>query len=340
MPLPAVRMALRFSCFSLGVYFCDRRPLGVGMTGRCCMSSRPSHPTPSFVARLSAVFAVLRPHYWAKNGLVALPLVAAQRADEPALVWAVVRAMVAMCCVASLGYLANDWWDREDDHRHPLKTRRPMMADPLSLFGSALIGLSLVILLGFCVWQLPIPVVAVLALYLSVSLLYSWRLKHLFLVDVAVLVLLFEVRLWVGALAVAVPVSPWLLAFSFGFFLSLALLKRVAALSALSVLGCDREPGRPYRLPHQPLLRRGGRLAGLFALVILGTYLPSAKAAAMYARPWALVPVLGLLTFWLLRLWRLAEAGHIVNDPVQFALRDRLSYGLLILIGCCWWWAR
>lgn len=340
MPSAAVRMAYRFSCFLFFVNFFDRRLLAVGLTGRCCMSSRFPNQTRFTASWPPAIGFALRPHYWAKNLLVALPLVAAQRAHEPALLRSVALAMVAMCCVASLGYLVNDWCDREDDRRHPLKSQRPLIGVALPIGWLFLLVLTLGMLLGLCVWQLPAPVMIALVVYFVVSLLYSWRLKHLFLVDVALLVLLFELRLWVGALAVALPVSPWLLAFSFGFFLNLALLKRVAALAALSPLGCEAEPGRPYRLSHQPFLHRCGRFAGVLALLVLFAYLGSAKAAALYTQPWLLMPVVALLAFWLWRLWRLADAGKIAMDPVQFALRDWLSYGLLILIGFFWWLAR
>lgn len=304
------------------------------------MSSRLANPSRSLTASLMAAIAALRPHYWTKNTLVFLPLLAAHRAAEPALLRAVAQATVALCCVASLGYLVNDYWDRADDRRHPLKTERRALDDRVTRTLLALIVLMLVIVAHLCLSPLPRSLSVVLGGYLLVSLLYSWRLKQWIWVDVVVLVLLFELRLWVGALAVAIPLSPWLLVFSLWFFLSLALLKRVAALTALSALGCDHEPGRPYQVSHLPLLRRLGRPAGLAALLVAAAYLASSKAAALYTRPWLLAPVLVLLALWLLRLWRLADAGTIRLDPVQFALRDQLSYGLLVLIGGFWWLAR
>jgi hypothetical protein len=51
-------------------------------------------------------------------------------------------------------------------------------------------------------------------------------------------------------------------------------------------------------------------------------------------RLWLIVP---LLIYWLFRIWLLASRGELDQDPVVFALRDRVSLALgffLVVIGC------
>jgi len=79
---------------------------------------------------------------------------------------------------------------------------------------------------------LPAPFRAGLAAYVAVAFAYSLWLKAFVLVDVFTLAGLYAVRILAGAAAIAVPVSHWLLVFSLFMFLSLALAKRYAELSA------------------------------------------------------------------------------------------------------------
>ena len=67
--------------------------------------------SPSRPSRLKAFFRALRPHQWAKNGLVIVPLLAAHHANNPPSVLAAVIAVVAFCLCASSVYVLNDLLD-------------------------------------------------------------------------------------------------------------------------------------------------------------------------------------------------------------------------------------
>ncbi|CAM2007841.1 UbiA family prenyltransferase [Acanthopleuribacter pedis] len=288
--------------------------------------------------RLVAVWMLSRPHQWSKNLLVLVPLLTAHRIAEPGLLPRGLAAFAAFCCCASLGYVVNDWRDIAHDRRHPRKKDRPFAAglEPMPLVLWLLPSLALGALLVAA--PLGLAVGSALAVYTLVSLGYSLVFKRVTGLDILVLALLYTSRLWVGGLATATPVSPWLLTFALGFFASLASAKRVTALTKAAARGESGLPGRPYRVANRRLLIAAGVLSGVFAMLVLVFYVESATVAALYTRPAALWPVFCVVLLWLVRLWWLAVRGRLDWDPVLFALRDPLSYGLLLLgaLGVTW----
>ena len=104
----------------------------------------------------------------------------------------------------------------------PLGAATPTHAATFEGLGDLLGGSFLV-----AVTWLPLSCVILLCVYGVSSVLYSSILKRLVIVDVLVLAGLYIVRIMAGGVAVAVPVSPWLLAFSGFLFLSLAFVKRL-----------------------------------------------------------------------------------------------------------------
>jgi 4-hydroxybenzoate polyprenyltransferase len=52
----------------------------------------------------------------------------------------------------------------------------------------------------------------------------------------------------------------------------------------------------------------------------------------LYAHPDLLWVGLPVILYWLSRVWLLANRGEVHDDPVVFALRDRVSYLVLALL--------
>jgi decaprenyl-phosphate phosphoribosyltransferase len=145
-----------------------------------------------------------------KNVLVfAAPGAAGVLDDRPALGRAVLM-FVAFCLVSSGLYLWNDVLDVQSDRRHPVKRFRPIAAGQLSTRAGAAWGTSFVVL-GLAVtaatghWQAP----AVVAVYAASTMAYSSALKHVAVVDLAVIASGFVLRAAAGAVAVDVGMSKW-----------------------------------------------------------------------------------------------------------------------------------
>ncbi len=133
-------------------------------------------------------------------------------------------------------------------------------------------------------------------------------------------------------MAVAIWLSPWLLAFSMFLFISLALVKRYDELVVMRTVDGDHAKARAYEISDAELLASKGTASGYVAALVLALYISSSTAKALYRRPefmWFLVP---LLLYWVGHMWLVAHRGKMIDDPLIFALRDRTSRILIVLM--------
>jgi 4-hydroxybenzoate polyprenyltransferase len=183
---------------------------------------------------LSLLFISLRPEQWTKNLLVfAGALFGGRLLDLPSLGIAIAT-FVIFCALSGTVYLFNDLVDRHADQRHPLKRSRPLASGQLSLHAAALGALTLGVAgIAAASWiSLPLGIVA--SAYVALLLVYSMALKHLVIVDALTIAAGFVLRAVAGAVAVAVPISQWLLVCTTLLALFLALSKRRHELTVLA----------------------------------------------------------------------------------------------------------
>ena len=175
---------------------------------------------------LLEILTAMRPRQWAKNVFVLAPLVFARQLTDPATLGRALLAFAAFSLLASAVYLFNDIRDREEDRRHPRKSRRPIAAGrlPIPVAGAAAAFLALVAL-GMGI-GLGGAFVAILVAYLAANLGYSLGFKRLVIVDVMVLSVGFVLRVMAGGVAVRVEVSDWLILCTSFLALFLAFSKR------------------------------------------------------------------------------------------------------------------
>lgn len=274
----------------------------------------------------------MRPHQWAKNMLVFLPLLFAHLYFSAASLVSVSIAFVAFSLCASAVYLINDLLDIEADRAHDSKHKRPFAAGLiLPLHGCiAAAGLFIAALvLGFAgagPWF-----GAVLILYIVTTNIYSFWLKSHSTIDVVILALLYTVRIVAGAAALRVVPSPWILTFSLFFFLSLAYMKRFIELS--KVAEDDQLPARGYWASDLSVIRTFGIANAALSLLTLAEYVSAPEIQARYLSPGLLWLMIPMMMFWSYRSWLKATRGQVGEDPVVFALKDRVSRvtGLMVL---------
>lgn len=298
----------------------ERAAADVGTVGRT-FPRNPASPV--------TLLRALRPHQWAKNLLVFVPVLTAHLAFEPVALVQASLAFAAFCLCASSVYVVNDLLDLPSDRAHPRKRQRPFASGALPVV-HGMVAAPLLAVAAFAIaTALPVRFVIVLAAYLALTFAYSLWLKRVELLDVVVLASLYTGRIIAGAVAIAVPLSFWLLAFSMFLFLSLALVKRHAELALVREHGHAAAAGRGYRVDDLPLLATLGGASGYLSVLVLALYINSRDSAALYGEPqllWLLCP---LLLYWISRVWLLTMRGRMHHDPVVFALRDRAS----LLVG-------
>lgn len=295
-----------------------------------------SHSATGRRASWSDWLVALRPHHWTKNVLIFLPLAAVQGWFEWNLAARAVAGFLLLLLLASATYLVNDLADLEADRDHPTKRHRPIASGALPAVHAALFATAAVpaaIALGFL---LDAGFGRILLIYAAATLGYSALLKRVPLLDTAVIAGLFTLRPMMGAALVGAALPAWLLGFSLFFFFSLAMAKRHAEILAARGHGEKSLAARGYRADDWPLTLCLGVGAGLGAFVVM---LSAAGAPSIpvsgYQRPEFLWVLALLVAAWTGRIWLLVHRGRIVDDPVSFALDDRISQAAAVLIAVC-----
>ena len=175
---------------------------------------------------LTAFLALARPRHWIKNAFVAAPLFFTPEALGPSTLAAAAMAVAAFSLAASSVYVFNDFCDRDADRLHPVKCRRPIAAGAVSPKAALVFAALLLACAAFLASQLPQSFGTVLCVYLALNLAYSWRLKHVSLLDVLIVAAGFVLRVEGGAYVIGVVPSVWILVCTGLLALFLALAKR------------------------------------------------------------------------------------------------------------------
>ena len=272
------------------------------------------------------LLVAMRPRQWVKNGLVFLALGfsvgQAWQVGEPGswlpLLARAVVAFVAFCAVSSAEYLVNDLRDIESDRLHPRKRRRPLAAGLVSprtaiIAAAALLttGGGLGIALG---WEFSLA----LSCYAVLALTYTFVLKHMVILDMLALAIGFVLRAAAGALAISVPVSPWLYLCTLLGALFLAISKRRHELTLLA----DGASG------HRPILAEYTRgLLDQMATVVTSS---TVVAYALYTvtaenlpRNHAMLATVPYVLYGIFRYMYLVHRHDAGGSPEDVLLRDR-----------------
>jgi 4-hydroxybenzoate polyprenyltransferase len=278
--------------------------------------------------RFRAIIRALRPHQWAKNILVLVPLFTAHRMGDLEALGDAILGMIAFCLCASSVYLLNDMLDLEADRAHPRKSKRPFAAGDLSLSTGFVLAPALLAGAVLIAAFLPEKFQIWLAAYYVLTAAYSFALKRLLLIDAVALAGLYTLRIIAGAGAATVALSFWLLLFSVFLFLSLAFVKRYAELDSLRRQKRLTAVGRGYHVEDLTMLQTFGAAAGYLSVLVLALYINSPDIQPLYHRPKLIWTLCVLMLYWVSRVWMTAHRGAMHDDPVVYALRDRVSLTL------------
>jgi len=269
----------------------------------------------------------LRPHQWMKNLLIFIPLLAAHHFTDVALMTQAILAFIFFSLSASSGYLINDLLDLESDRHHQRKRSRPLASGELPIqLGIVSAPLLFLVALTGSLLLLPVNFSIALGIYYVLTLAYSQNLKQIMVVDTIVLAGLYTLRIIAGAYACSLVPTFWILAFSMFLFLSLAMVKRYAELYDSRSKGkTGQTRGRGYFPTDLDVIANLGTSAGYLSVLVLALYIQDARTVQMYHHHeliWLACPI---LLFWISRVWMIAYRGQMHEDPVLFAVKDRVS---------------
>lgn len=273
----------------------------------------------------------MRPHQWLKNALVFLPMLAAHHLDSQTFILSLF-AFICFSLVASSVYVLNDLLDLGADRAHPRKKNRPFAAGSIPIAHGTWMAAGLLLLGGLLAFSIsPLFLLTMMAYYLLTTA-YSLDLKRRIVIDICVLAGLYTARIIAGAVATDISLSVWLLAFSVFFFLSLAAVKRQAELIDSAERGNLKASGRGYHVDDLPIISMISIGAGYASVLVMTLYVSSPAVVELYAHPEALWGVCAVLLYWITRTVMVAHRGHMHDDPVVYAAKDRISQMCLLII--------
>ncbi|MFT3967456.1 MAG: UbiA family prenyltransferase [Sphingobium sp.] len=294
-------------------------------------AGRPLQPIAHDRPDLATWLRQLRVHQYAKNALIFVPMVLAGEFTPAALTHSV-AALVAFSLAASSIYIVNDIVDLHADRRHPSKMHRPIASGKVPI-RSALIMSMLLLAAAMAIGAATsLPFFGVLLAYLALTTAYSFSLKRKFLVDVLALSMLYAVRVVAGSAATGTAMSDWLLAFAVMFFTSLALIKRYTELAKRKDADLGDARNRNYKVGDMSMVMSMAVASAYVSIMVLALYFASPAVHGAYRHPDILWTVCPIMLYWVGRMLMLAHRRLMHDDPVVFALRDRMSSGMVGLV--------
>ena len=275
--------------------------------------------------KFNSYIQIIRPYQWIKNLLVFAPIFFAGRLTEWNLLRLTIETSVIFCAVASLGYILNDWMDRDQDACHPEKCKRPIPSGRLKpgdlLLPVALLG-SITALLSAGFAANP-GLIACICSYLALTTIYSLGLKNIESLEIFMVASFFVLRVMAGGLATGIPVSDWLFLTVFFLALLITLAKRKCE---LVVLHKDAQNHRQSLTHYSPayldhfLWTMGG-----ISILAYGLYVVGNKNNIIYS----IIPA----TYGIARFLLLVDRGK-GGDPILTLLKDpHLVLTVLIFFG-------
>jgi len=186
---------------------------------RCVLSNRE-------ISKVRQTVELLRVQQYVKNIFIFAPLFFALEVGNADLLLSTVIAFIAFSLAASGVYLLNDCLDISEDREHPSKRNRPIASGSISVRFAISLSLLLFVAGGALMTSLSIQGAGILGLYVLLNVAYSLLLKHIAVLDVAIIATGFVLRLFVGSAVTGIELTIWIVVITFLLALFIALAKR------------------------------------------------------------------------------------------------------------------
>ena len=276
---------------------------------------------------------LLRPIQWSKNAILFAGAVFGAVIDQPDQFFKALMGFIVFCLISSATYIFNDWQDAEADRLHPTKRFRPIASGAISARNAltvavvlVAIGLTMSAIVGW--WFLLVA-----ATYLAVMVAYTLELKSVVILDVFIIAGGFVLRAVGGAVAVSLPISPWLLFCTMLLALFLGFCKRRNELSVLS------EESRAYRKTLEgytlPMLDQAIAVTAASTIMAYSIYTFNATQVPTNDIMMITIPFVAFAMF---RYLFLVYAKNLGGSPESLLLRDKplllsiLGWGISVVL--------
>ncbi len=289
------------------------------------------------VDRLRESVRLLRPVHWIKNVFVFAALVFSRRlagplAESLPAVGLALGAFVCFCLASSAVYILNDILDRQTDSVHPERRDRPIAAGRMTVAAALAIGAGCAILTLIGSLILSRGLAVIILAYMLLMVFYSVGLKHVMILDCALIALGFCLRAIAGAVAIDVVISPWLVICTFALTLFLAFSKRRGEIAQLQE---NSEAFRKTLGEYTPeLLAHMLDVSSVLAVVCFLLYAMDFRTQELFGTN-NLVYTSPVVLYCIFRFSALTQKG-LYSDPVKLILKDRpFQIGLVLWAVLC-----
>ena len=286
--------------------------------------------------KLVNIFKITRPYQWVKNILIFIPMLMSHQLTIDNFILSI-KAFIIFSLIASSIYVINDIADLESDKKHPYKKHRPLAAGLINLNQCKILIFILLLISSFFLLSTNLNFFFLIISYFNISNLYNFLFKKYIYVDLLILSMLYTLRIIAGGVITDISVSIWLLSFSVFFFISLASVKRQIEIMNLKKVNEKKISGRGYSLQNENTINKISIFSGCISILVLIFYINSPQILKLYSSPIFLWGMAFMMFFWITRIIYIAKKGKIKDDPIVYAINDKISYLCLFFILCVIW---
>jgi len=278
---------------------------------------------------LRALIKTMRLRQWTKNGFVFFALIFDKQLFHVEAFTKTLAGFFLFCLTSSAVYLLNDIADVEADRKHPEKKHRPIASGKLPLNVARIAAIVLILVALPTAYFLAPALAAILALYLTINILYSRWLKHVPVLDVMIISAGFVLRVAAGVALITVErFSPWLYVITTLFSLYIGLGKRRAEMTLLSQgAGSHRKVLDGYTVP----------LLDQYITIVSGTTIVTYSLYTFTApnlpENHSMMLTIPFVVYGIFRYLQLIQTGHAAGAPDEVALKDRPLQVTVLLWG-------
>lgn len=276
---------------------------------------------------------LLRVEQWVKNAFVFVPLFFSGNITNLDLLGKSFLVFIIFSLAASSVYIINDYTDIESDKKHPLKRRRPLASGAISK--SLAVGIFSVLVLLNCFLlfsgklifeNLWLKVAAVIAFYFFMNLAYTFKLKHVAIVDVSIIALGFVLRVLAGGYGTGIEISQWAIVLTFVLALVLAIGKRRGELINAQISGRTRRALDGYNVQFADIA------LSISCTLVIVCYLMFTLSPEVQQRfhPRVFYTVI-FVVFAILRYLQQTLVYNRTESPTKIVYRDRYIQVTLVL---------
>lgn len=276
---------------------------------------------------ISAICRTLRPHHYIKNTFIFLPAFFSGELIRTPLLSDLMIAFCYMCLLCSSVYILNDIQDIARDQQHPEKKYRPIASGAISVPMAWLLSLVLMVVSISGGWFVSPSLVILYLIYLAINLLYSFSLKQFAIIDVCLISVGFVIRLYIGALFIAAPLSNWIVLMTFLLALFLSFAKRYDDILI------QKQNGNTIRRSldgyNQAFIQMAMGISAGITIVSYAMYTTSPQTIAFF-KTTQLFLTIPFVLMGILRYFQLTMVLHRSGSPVALLFKDLFLQVVLI----------